>query len=266
MPKLSAEATRRREAAAHGPDHSEALARGLAVLTAFGPERRQMTLAEVARVVNLPRATARRALLTLTHLGLVEADGRLFRLTPGVLRLASGYLGSNGVSSLLQPCCERVAAATGAACSVAMLDGLEIVFVAYGLPARLAPVNAMIGTRLPAHCTALGRVLLAALPEAERDSRLAALRPEAPTPRTETDPARIRRAVLAAGRDGFALVEEEMELGFRSLALPLRRYDGRILAALNIGAPLALHSREEVLQRLLPLLRTEAETLSNQLV
>jgi IclR family pca regulon transcriptional regulator len=266
MPKLGAEATKRREQAAHGPEHSEALARGLAILGAFGPDRRQMTLAEVARAVDLPRATARRALLTLVHLGLVESDGRLFRLTPRVLRLASGYLGANGVSSVLQPLCERLAATTVSACSVAMLDGADIVFVAYGIPARLVPVNTMIGTRLPAHCTALGRVLLAALPDAALDALLAASPPRMMTPRTETKPARVRAAILAAREAGYAYVEEEMELGFRSLAVPLRRYDGKVVAALNIGTSLALDPEGDMVARLLPLLRSEAEELSAQLV
>ncbi|HEY8612068.1 MAG TPA: IclR family transcriptional regulator C-terminal domain-containing protein [Roseomonas sp.] len=263
---MGAEASRQRESAALGPDHSEALARGIAILSAFGPERRHMTLAEAARAVDLPRATARRALLTLAHLGLVEIEGRLFRLTPRILRLASGYLGANGVSALLQPCCERIAAATMAASSVAMLDGAEIVFVAYGQPARLVPVNTMIGTRLPAYCTALGRVLLAALPDPALDALLDGLRPEAVTPRTETDPARIRDAITAARAAGYALVEEEMELGFRSLALPLRRYDGRVVAALNIGAPVAIHAAGAMPEQFLPLLRAEAEALSAQLV
>ncbi|MBP0445761.1 helix-turn-helix domain-containing protein [Roseomonas sp. SSH11] len=266
MPKLGAEASRQRADAALGPDHSEALARGIAILSAFGPDRRQMTLAEAARAVDLPRATARRALLTLTHLGFLEVDGRLFRLTPKVLQLASGYLGANGVSALLQPRCERIAATTGAACSVAMLDGAEIVFVAYGQASRLMPVNTMIGARLPAHCTALGRVLLAALPDAELEDILRALRPEAVTPRTETDPGRIRKAILAARQAGHALVEEEMEPGFRSLALPLRRYDGRVVAALNIGAPIAQHPPEAMRDYFLPLLRMEAEALAAELV
>jgi IclR family pca regulon transcriptional regulator len=266
MPRLRADAARRREEAALGPEYSEALARGIAILSAFGPERRQMTLAEAARAVDLPRATARRALLTLAHLGLVEVEGRMFHLTPRVLRLASGYLGANGVSSLLQPCCERIAMATGTSCSVAMLDGEEVVFVAYGQPSRLVPMNTMIGARLPAAFTALGRVLLAALPEPALEALLTTLRLEPATPRTETDPGRLRAAILQARDQGHALVEEEMELGFRSIAVPLRRYDGRVVAALNLGAPIALHAPGEMTRRFLPLLQDEAASLAAQLV
>lgn len=266
MPRLGAEAALRREEAARGPEHSEALARGLAILSAFGAERRQMSLAEAARATGLPRATARRALATLANLGLVEAEGRLFRLTPRVLRLAAGYLGSNGVSAVVQPRCERIAAACGTTCSVAVLDGAEIVFVAHAQPLRLAPSNAMLGTRLPAHCTALGRVLLAALPDPELAALLGGLRPDPVTPRTETDLARLRAAILAARTAGHALVEEEAELGFRSLAVPLRRYDGRVVAALNIGAPVALHPGGEMAARLLPSLLAEAAELGSQLL
>lgn len=266
MPRLGAEAALRREAEAHGPEHSEALARGIAVLSAFGAARRAMTLAEAARATGLPRATARRALATLLNLGLVESEGRQFRLTPRVLRLASGYLASNGVSSLLQPRCERIAAERGTTCSVAMLEGAEIVFVAHAQAARLSPFSGMVGTRLPAHCTALGRVLLATLPDPVLEGVLATLRPEPVTPRTETDPARIRAAILAARAAGHALVEDEAELGFRSLAVPLRRYDGRVVAALNLGAPLALHPAGEMAAQLLPVLLTEAGEIGAQLV
>ncbi|TPG59824.1 IclR family transcriptional regulator [Roseomonas nepalensis] len=266
MPRLGAEAAQRRGAAARGPEHSEALARGLAVLTALGAGRRPLSLAEAARAAGLPRATARRALATLANLGLVEAEGRLFRLTPRVLRLATGYLGSNGVSVLLQPRCEAIAAQGGTTCSVAVLDGAEIVFVAHAQPVRLAPSGAMVGTRLPAHCTALGRVLLAALSDPALEALLAGLRPEALTPRTETDPARVRTAVLAARAAGHALVEEEAELGFRSLAVPLRRYDGRVVAALNLGAPVALHPAGDMVAQRLPGLLAEAAELAAQLV
>ncbi len=266
MTRLRAADAKGRAEAGRGPDHSEALARGLSILGAFGPERRQMTLAETARVADLPRATARRALLTLVHLGLVEADGRLFRLTPRVLQLAAAYLGSNGASTLLQPACERISGAAGETSSAAMLDGAEIVFVAYGQPMRLAPFNAMVGMRLPAHCTALGRVLLAAMPLPALDALLQDLRLEASTPHTLTDPARLREAILAAHAAGYALVDEEAELGFRSVAVPVVRYDGRVVAALNLGAPVARRSAAEMLERFLPLLHAEAAALGAQLL
>jgi len=266
MPRLNAEDAERREAAGHGPDFLEALARGLAVLQAFGPEHRQMTLAEVARAVDLPRATVRRALHTLVVLGHVEAEGKLFRLTPGVLRLAAGYLGANGLSNILQPRCEKLSAEVGAPCSAAVLDGAEIVFIAYGQPARLLNLTTNVGLRLPAFCTALGRVLLAGLPEAEMEAVLARHPPAALTPQTELDPLRIRKRIAKARSDGFALVDQEAEQGFRSLAVPLRRYDGRVVAALNIGMHTERGTATALREGYLPLLRAQAADLAQQLL
>jgi len=228
------------------------------VLQAFGPERRQMTLAEAARAVDLPRSTVRRALHTLVELGLAESDGRLFRLTPQVLRLASAYLSSNGISTVLQPLCERLAEQAGGPCSAAVLDGEEIVFIAYGRPRRMLNVTTMVGSRLPAFCTALGRVLLAHLPDAERDVALKRFRLTAVTPQTVTDRARWRALVMAVRDDGFALVEQEVEPGFRSLAVPLRRHDGHVVAALNLGMLTEGGTADTFRDRWLPLLTKEA--------
>jgi IclR family transcriptional regulator, pca regulon regulatory protein len=247
---------------AQGPDFLEALARGLAIIEAFGPERRQMTLAEVARTVDLPRATARRALLTLTALGHVESDGRRFRLTPQVLRLAAAYLGSSAVSTILQPRCEALSHATGEPCSAAVLDGEEIVFIAYGRPSRMVSLTPMLGVRLPAHCTALGRVLLAGLDDAALAGFIAGIRPQPLTARTELDPAKIHFAILASRAQGHALVEEEAEEGFRSVAVPLTRADGRVIAALNLGQRRERGTATAMLNTVLPVLRAEAAAIS----
>src|SRR5438477_8048236 len=135
MPRLRASDAGRRAASAAGPDFSEALARGLRIVAAFSAERRSMTLSDVAKAVDLPRATARRALLTLARLGYVASDGRLFRLTPRILGLAAAYLLSNGLSTRLQPVCERLSAATGETCSVAVLDGDEVAMISPAAPA-----------------------------------------------------------------------------------------------------------------------------------
>ena len=164
MSKLRVADAAQRQAADFGPDYSEALARGLRIMAVFDAVHRSLTLSKVALAVDLPRATARRALLTLVALGFVEAEGRQFRLTPRVLRLASAYLTSNGVSTLLQPACDRITRAAGESCTAAVLEGGEAVMVARALPAQLVPAGAGIGYRLPAYCSALGRVLLAALP------------------------------------------------------------------------------------------------------
>jgi IclR family pca regulon transcriptional regulator len=255
-----------RKAAANGPDFLEALARGLAVIQAFGIERRPMTLAEIARAVDLPRATARRALITLEALGHVESDGRLFRLTPRVLTLAAAYLGSNGITTVLQPALEALALELGVACSAAVLDGPDVVFVAYARATRMPSLSSMIGERLPAFCSALGRVLLGAMEDAALDAFLAGLSPQPVTPHTVLDPAAIRAAILAARAEGHALVEQEAEQGFLSLALPLRRFDGRVVAAVNIGCPAGGGGAKARLLAMLPRLREAAENISGQMI
>lgn len=164
MTRLRPQDAERRSEAGLGPDHSEALARGLQIMAAFNAGRPTQTLSELAAHVGLPRATARRALLTLVALGYVRADGRSFSLTPRVLRLAAAYLTSNAVSTLLQPACDRIAQRVGESCTAAVLQDDEVVMVARALPLQVVPVGAGIGFRLPAYCTALGRVLLAAQP------------------------------------------------------------------------------------------------------
>ena len=161
MPRLrpSDAARRAREAA---PEISEALARGLAVITAFDASRPRLSLSEVAAQIDLPRATARRALLTLVHLGYAESDGKRFALTPQVLRLASAYLAAGG-AAILQRACERLSRALGEACSAAARDGADVVMIAHAAPPRFLGAGAGVGFRLPAFATALGRVLLAGL-------------------------------------------------------------------------------------------------------
>src|SRR5262245_6145301 len=168
MPRLrpSDAARRARDAT---PELSEALARGLAVITAFDATRPRMSLSEVAARVDLPRATTRRALLTLQHLGYAESDGKLFALTPQVLRLAAAFL-SAGNAAILQRACERVSQAIGEACSAAVRDGADIVMIAHASPQRFLAAAPGVGFRLPAFCTALGRVLLAAFEDGALDT------------------------------------------------------------------------------------------------
>ncbi len=225
-----------------------------------------MTLADLARRVDLPRATARRALLTLQHLGYVAGEGRQYRLTPRILRLAAAYLGSSTVSAILQPLCERLCAEFGETCSVAVLDGEEAVMVAYAMPRRPPLGEAGVGLRLPAFCTAIGRVLLAALPESEQRAFLKRLKPQAFTPFTVTDKRRLAGILRQVAAEGYALADQEVQLGFRSLAVPLRRQDGAVVAALNVG----LHERQaspELLRiHFLHRLRAEADALREVLI
>jgi len=248
-----------------GGDFLEALARGLRVLQAFDRERRQLTLSDVARHVDLPRASVRRALHTLVRLGFAETDGRMFRLTPRVLTLANAYLLSNAISDIIQPALERLSAEVGEACSAAVRDGDDVIWVAHAAPNRVLNVGASIGFRIPAVASALGRVFLAELGDQELDAFLARVTPEKLTPHTETDRAVLRRAIVQVRRDGYALVDQEVEAGFHSIAVPLRRADGSVIASLNIGVP-GNRGTEDTLTRLLPRLKALAIELQAQMI
>ena len=266
MPRLDAKDAATRASNPLGRDFSEALHRGIQVLTAFGPNSQAMTLSDVARHVGQPRATVRRALLTLAQLGYVREEGRLFSLTPRVLQLAAAYLGASHAATLLQPCCELLAAEYGDTFSVAALDGESAVMIAYATPRRMYMDAAGVGLRLPAFCSAVGRVLLAGLPETERESFLEHLQPQALTPRTITDKGELRKVLAQVGTEGFAIAEEEAELGFRSLAVPVRRVGGTIAFALNTGMRVEKSSASAMQATYLPRLLAEARLLEKELL
>jgi IclR family transcriptional regulator, pca regulon regulatory protein len=247
MPRMKRTPAEQRVAdSAAAPEFLEALARGLRTVQAFNRERRQMTLSDISRLVNLPRASVRRTLHTLVHLGFAETDGRVFRLTPRVLMLASAYLTSNAISDILQPAVERLTTEVGEACSAAILDGDDVIMIAHATPNRVINVGAQIGFRLPAVSSSLGRVLLAALENRQMERRLARIKPEKLTPATIVDRAALRQAIRRVREDGYSLVDQEAELGFRSISVPLRRVDGHVIGSLNIGA----HSRRCTLDTL----------------
>lgn len=266
MSKLQRADAERREASDLGPDFLEALARGLRILSAFSAERRQMTLSDAARAIGLPRATVRRALYTLARLNYVETEGRLFRLTPKVLELAAAYLTSNPISSLLQPVCERLCGELDADCSVAVLEGEEVVMIARASPLRPVSVGLGVGYRVPAFCSALGRVLLSGLEDEALDTFLARLHPRAPTAETLIDKPALKGAILRAREEGFALVDQEAEVGFRSLAVPVWRYDGRLIAAMNLGSQVERVPLSTMLERFLPRLKQVAADLRVRLI
>lgn len=226
----------REVAGINAADYSEALDRGLAVLTAFDIQNARMTQADLARKLDLPRATVRRSLITLVHLGYLVADGRTYHLTPKVLGIASAYLTTNPVSRVLQPLCEQLCAEFTTSCTVAVLEGEDAVMIARALPQQSLTLGAGIGFRIPASHSALGRVLLSALDEDEHRHPLSADRFRPSTAHTVTNSAQIEAAIEAVRVQGYAYVANEVEAGFHSVAVPLRRWDGRQIAALNVGA------------------------------
>ena len=266
MSRLRPQDAEKRAQRANAADFSEALARGLSVINAFDNQRRQMSLSDAARAVDLSRATVRRALATLVSLGYLEAEGRLFRPTPRVLKLAIAYLSSDPVAGILQPVCERICRAVGASCSVAVRDGEEAVMIARAVPARPPPVGLGVGYRLPIFCSALGRVLASAMPDAELDGFLAQLKPARFTRQTVVSKPEIRRLILDVRKKGYALADQEAEVGIRSIAVPLVRFDGKVVAAVNIGVHPEQVSAKAMIAEYLPLLLKEAAALRERLV
>jgi len=224
-----------RPASARDGDFVQSFERGLAVLRSFGPDRPSMTLSEVAHQSGLTRAAARRFLLTLERLGYVAFDGRLFSLRPRVLELGYAYLSSLPIWELATPHMRDLVEQLHESSSSSVLDGDEIVYVARVPTKRIMTINLVVGSRLPAYPTSMGRVLLAGLRADELDGYLARVALKPLTERTITDEGRLRRAIDEVRDQGWAIVDQELEEGVRSVAAPLVNADGRVMAALNVS-------------------------------
>lgn len=243
----------------------QSLERGLAVIQAFGPSKPEMTISEVAEATGTTRATARRFLLTLEQLGHIRSDGRKFSLTPHVLGLGYAYLSSLDWWQIAQDVMEEVVQELQESCSASVLDGKDVIYVARVSATRIMSINLSIGTRLPAHVTSLGRVLLSHQPPEMLDDYLAGIAPHKFTERTKIDPAELREAIETARLKGYALVDQELETGLRSLAVPIYDRSGRILAALNVGAHAARTRLDEMTTRFLPVLHDASRKITAQL-
>jgi IclR family transcriptional regulator, pca regulon regulatory protein len=243
-----------------GPDFIEALARGLDVIAAFTPNRPTMSLTDVATAAGLARPTARRILLTLRELGYVRAEESGFALTPRVLDLGVAYVRSMGLWEVARPHMERLSARTNESCSVAQLDGSDIVYVARVAVPKIVALTVQIGTRFPALPTSLGKVLLAALDPAEVDAVLAEPTRSGLTPRWQPDRAERDGALREVRARGWALTDEQLALGIRSVAAPVRDGTGRVVAALNVNTHAAETSLDRLVEHHLPaLLHTAGE-------
>jgi IclR family pca regulon transcriptional regulator len=236
-------------------DYVQALARGLAAIRAFGPDRQSMSLSEVAASTQLTRATARRSLLTLCRLGYASLDGRRYSHTARVLELGYGYLSSLRLPELAFPLMERLSQRVQQSCSIAVLDGDEIAYVQRVSIRKVMAISLAVGARLPAYATSMGRVLLAALPEAELEAWLKRQKLTTHTAWTLIDRKALREEIGRVRKRGFALIEQELEAGLCSIAVPLRGSDGRTMAALNVGMPWHKSARVELERRILPALR-----------
>jgi IclR family pca regulon transcriptional regulator len=235
-------------------------AKGLRVIEAFDAGRPRLTITEAAATTGLERATARRCLLTLVRDGYADYDGKFFWLTPKMLRLGFAYLSSTPLPRLVQPYLEQLAAATGESCSASTLDGAEIVYIARASTKRVMSIGLSVGSRLPAYCASMGRILLAARPEKERRALLELLPRTRLTPKTLSTWADLGAAIERAGRDGYAIIDQELELGLRSIAVPVIDARSRVIAAINVGAQADRVSLERMRKVFLPqLLTVQAE-------
>jgi IclR family pca regulon transcriptional regulator len=240
------------------PNYVLSLARGLKVIETFEGHTEGQSVADVARRTGLSRAAVRRLLMTLESLGYAECTGRVYRLKTRVLKLGFSYLSSTSLPAIAQPILEQVTESVHESSSLSVLDGDQIVYLARAAAKRVMSVGLSVGSRLPAYCTSMGRVLLAALPEAELAAYLERIEIKALTPKTVTDKARVAEIIGRVRVDGFALTDEELELGLRSIAVPVRNRQNRVVAAMNIGVHAARVSAEEMTDRFLPVLRENA--------
>ena len=242
-------------------DIIQGLAKGLAVIEVFDAAHARLSITDVAELTGLERATARRCLLTLTRLGYASYDGKFFMLTPRVLRLGHSYLAATPLPGVIQPFLERLTAATGESASASVLDGTDILYIARASLRRVMSINLSPGTRLPAYCSSMGRVLLAAMPPAAARGLLERSERPANTPKTKTDLTALMDELALVVRQGYAVIDEELELGLRSIALPLLNARGETVAALNIGAQAARIGVDAMVAQYLPQMRAVQQEL-----
>jgi IclR family pca regulon transcriptional regulator len=243
-------------------DMMGSLAKGLRVIEAFTAQTPRLSISEAASITGLDRATTRRCLLTLAEHGYCAYDGKFFTVTPRVLRLGTGCLASMPLPRIVQPWLDQLSERIGQSTSVAILDEGEIVYMARAAQRKVMSIGLMPGSRLPAYCTSMGRVLLAGLSQERARAILASSALFARTAQTLTDPGAIMGELENVRRQGFAAVDQEVEVGLRSIAVPLRNPRGQIVAALNTGLPLSDDGMDMVIEKYLPALKAVSKDLS----
>jgi IclR family pca regulon transcriptional regulator len=244
------------------PSFMTSLARGLAVVQAFSDSRKPQTIANISQKTGIPRAAVRRCLHTLRELGYVDAELNNFSLRPKVLTLGYSYLSSTPLTVSAQPYLNSISRTLNESSSLAVLDDGEVLYVARAATSRVMSVALNTGSRLPAYCTSLGRVMLAHLPPAELDAYLAKTRLRAMTKNTVVSQKGLREILAGVRADGYAVNDEELELGLRSIAVPVRGAAGTVVAALNVGAQAARVSVKQLEKEFLPVLLKGAQELS----
>lgn len=243
------------------PNFMTSLARGLQVIRAFSEFRRTLTISQVSQATGLSRAAARRCLYTLTKLGYMAEEDRRYSLRPQVLTLGYAYLSSTPLAVAAQPFLDEVSRALRESCSAAILDGEDIVYVCRSAETRILSISLLVGTRLPAYCTSMGQVLLADLGEGELERYLSTVKLVKRAHRTTTSVPRLRKALAEVREQGYAMLDQELEEGLRSIAVPVRDARGRVVAAINVSVHASRVSLEEMKDRYLPLLQKCAQGL-----
>lgn len=239
------------------------LEKGLGVVEILAARPEGLTLTEVAEKAGLTRAGARRLLLTLVACGYATRTERRFALSARLLSLTRAWLEGASLWSYAQPILQEVSAALGESCSAAVLEGEDVVYVARVAGRRIVSVTLNVGTRLPAYCTSMGRVLLSGMSAEALDTFFARAAIRANTPKTITEPDKLREKVMKAARDGYAIVDEELELGLRSIAVPVRDRQGRIVAAVNVSTQSARFTCAEMRETILPHLKNAAARMED---
>lgn len=240
------------ETHAGDPDFMASLARGLMVIRAFSEFRRNLTISQISQATGLPRAAARRCLYTLKVLGYVDEDNKRYSLRPQVLTLGHAYLSSTPLAVVAQPYLDEVSRALRESCSAAILDGDDVVYICRSAEKRILSISLLVGTRLPAYCTALGHVLLAHLSTDQLEQYLARVRLVERTDKTITSVPKLRKALTQVRNAGFAVLDQELEVGLRSIAVPVRDSRGNVVAAINVGTHSSRSTLADLESRCLP--------------
>lgn len=247
-------------------DFMNGFAKGLAVIEAFDATNSRLSITDISKITGLERATARRCLLTLAELGYADYDGKFFTLSPRVLRLGHSYLTSTPLPRLMQPFLDQLSEKTGESASASVLDGNEIVYIARASHKRVMSINLNPGSRLPAYCSSMGRVLLAAMAQDEARRILENSNRKANTLKTKTTLAALMDELQRVREQGYAVIDQELEIGLCSIAIPVRNMRGATIAAINIGAQAARVSIDEMIERYLPVMQSTRDTITSLLV
>jgi IclR family transcriptional regulator, pca regulon regulatory protein len=234
------------------PSFMTSLARGLAVIKAFSDHRRAMTIAQLSQKTGIPRAAVRRCLYTLKQLGYADSEANNFFLKPAILALGYAFLSSTPLTVAAQPYLNDLSRRLKESCVLAVLEQNEVMYVARSHTSRVLSLALNTGSRLPAYCTAIGRVLLAGLSATQLDRYFASVVLTPHTERTVVSEQKLRDILFEVRQRGFAVVEEELEIGLRSIAVPVRGASGATVAALSIGAQVGRISRDQIEDLFLP--------------